>query len=83
MGSQGHVVSAPPYSSKEPINLIMGSWAGGGTAGALTALIQPPRVTRALGMLSAPAPLKYPQQETAISHQHAKTAVTSQHQGGT
>lgn len=29
MGSQGHVVSAPPYSSKEPINLIMGSWEGG------------------------------------------------------
>lgn len=82
MGSQGHVESAPPYSSKEPINFIIGSW-GGGAAGALTALIQPPRVTRALGMLSAPAPLKYPQQEMAISHQHAKTAVTSQHQGGT
>ncbi len=28
-------------------------------------------------------PLKYPQQETAISHRHAKTAVTSLHQGDT
>lgn len=27
--------------------------------------------------------LKYPQQETAISHRHAKTAVTSLHQGDT
>lgn len=79
MGSQGHVESAPPYYSKEPHH----GEVGGGTTGALTALIQPPRVTRALGMLRVPASLKYPQQETAISHQHAKTAVTSQHQGGT
>lgn len=28
-------------------------------------------------------PLKYPQQETAISHRHAKTAVTGLHQGDT
>lgn len=52
MRSQGHVEAAPPYSSKDPLNLIMGG---------VKALIQPqrgmevpPRVTRALGMLSAP-----------------------------
>lgn len=48
----------------------------------------PPRAVWDLGMLRSPfssraVPLKYPQQETAISHQHAKTAVTSLHQGDT
>ena len=47
-----------------------------------------PEGQRALDMLRAlfnwkAVPLKYPQQETAISHQHAKTAVTSLHQGDT
>lgn len=48
------------------------AWGPGGPGHAERALL--------MGKLSL---LKYPQQETAISHRHAKTAVPSQHQGGT